>query len=98
MLFAYGQHPGSFGDRFDAAGQPGANGVPDVLDEAKWGLDWMLKMNPGPGEYYNQIADDRDHQRMRLPTLDSGALRRTRREPGPAGLFHHRGAARRTPI
>ncbi len=71
MLFAYGQHPGSFGDRFDAAGLPGANGIPDVLDEAKWGLDWMLKMNPAPGEYYNQIADDRDHQRMRLPTLDS---------------------------
>src|SRR5690606_11278503 len=28
-------------------------------------------MNPGKGEYYNQIADDRDHQGMRLPTLDS---------------------------
>ena len=71
MLFAYRQNPGAFGDAFDASGRPGANGIPDILDEAKWGLDWLLKMNPGPGEYYNQIADDRDHQRMRLPTLDS---------------------------
>ena len=71
MLFAYRQNPGAFGDRFDASGRPGANGIPDILDEAKWGLDWMLKMNPGPGEYYNQIADDRDHRGMRLPTLDT---------------------------
>ena len=71
MLFAYRQNPGAFGDTFDASGRPGANGIPDILDEAKWGLDWMLKMNPGPGEYYNQIADDRDHRGMRLPTLDS---------------------------
>ncbi len=71
LLFAYRQNPGAFGDQFDAAGRPGANGIPDVLDEAKWGLDWMQKMNPGPGEYYNQIADDRDHRGMRLPTLDT---------------------------
>ncbi len=71
MLFAYRQNPGAFGDRYDAAGRPGANGIPDILDEAKWGLDWMLKMNPRPGEYYNQIADDRDHRGMRLPTLDT---------------------------
>ncbi|MEZ4939949.1 MAG: glycoside hydrolase family 9 protein [Saprospiraceae bacterium] len=71
LLFAYQHHPAAFADRFGAAGNPGANGIPDVLDEAKWGLDWLLKMNPGPGEYYNQIADDRDHQGMRLPTQDT---------------------------
>jgi endoglucanase len=27
----------------------------------------MLKMNPGPGEYYNQIADDRDHRVCACP-------------------------------
>ncbi|MBK8920848.1 MAG: glycoside hydrolase family 9 protein [Saprospirales bacterium] len=71
LLFAYRQHPESFGDRFDAAGLPGANGIPDVLDEAKWGLDWMRRLNPAPGEYYNQVADDRDHRGMRLPTRDT---------------------------
>jgi len=71
MLFAYQQNPSAFGDKYDASGHPGANGIPDILDEAKWGLDWLLKMNPAKDEMYNQLADDRDHLKMRLPTLDS---------------------------
>ncbi|HAK79600.1 MAG TPA: cellulase, partial [Runella sp.] len=46
LLFAYQQNPQSFGDKHDAAGHPKSNGIPDVLDEAKWGLDWLVKMNP----------------------------------------------------
>ena len=71
MMFAYLHAPASFSDKYDAAGNEGSNGIPDIIDEAKWGLDWLVKMNPGKGEYYNQIADDRDHAGMRLPTLDS---------------------------
>ncbi|MBS1622363.1 MAG: glycoside hydrolase family 9 protein, partial [Bacteroidetes bacterium] len=37
----------------------------------KWGLDWLLKMHPEPEILFNQIADDRDHQGMRLPKEDS---------------------------
>ncbi|MBZ4192082.1 glycoside hydrolase family 9 protein [Niabella beijingensis] len=71
LLFAYMKNPGSFGDHYDAAGRKGSNGIPDILDEARWGLEWMVKMNPGKEEYYNQIADDRDHRGMRLPTKDT---------------------------
>lgn len=73
MAFAwkYAEDRSVFGDRFDATGRPGANGIPDILDEVKWGLDWLDKMNPAPREMYNQIADDRDHAGMRLPYLDS---------------------------
>ncbi|GAB3413533.1 glycoside hydrolase family 9 protein [Niabella aquatica] len=71
MLFAYMQNPGRFADFYDAAGNEGANGIPDIIDEAKWGLDWLVKMNPAKGEYYNQLADDRDHTGLRLPTKDS---------------------------
>lgn len=67
MMFAYQENPESFGDAYDAAGHPGANGIPDIVDEIKWGLDWLNRMNPAPGELYNQIADDRDHAGMRLP-------------------------------
>lgn len=71
MLFAYKMNPEIFKDNYDKNGDPGNNGIPDILDEAKWGLDWMVKMNPEYGVMYNQIADDRDHAGYRLPTDDS---------------------------
>ncbi|WP_276496320.1 glycoside hydrolase family 9 protein [Pontibacter litorisediminis] len=70
LLFAYEHNPGAFGDEHDASGLPGSNGIPDILDEAKWGLDWLLRMYPGKDQMYNQIADDRDHAGFRLPNKD----------------------------
>ncbi len=70
LLFAYRDNPKVFGDAYQANGMPGTNGIPDIIDEAKFGMDWLKKMNPNPSEYYNQIADDRDHAGFRLPTLD----------------------------
>ena len=75
MLLAYelaarGSRPSArpaLGDRYNALGQAGANGIPDLLDEARWGLDWMLKLHPAPGQLYHQVADDRDHIGPRLP-------------------------------
>ena len=71
LLFAYQQNPGAFGDQFQANGKSGSNGIPDILDEARWGLEWLLKMNPAKNEMYNQIADDRDHRGFRLPNKDT---------------------------
>jgi len=71
MLFAYSQYPEAFSDHFQANGLPGSNGIPDVLDEAKWGLDWLLRMNPDKNTFFNQIADDRDHAGFKLPANDS---------------------------
>ncbi len=71
MFFAYQQNPNSFGDYFDANGNPGSNGIPDIFDEAKWGIDWLLRMNPEKDFMFNQIADDRDHMGFRLPTEDT---------------------------
>jgi endoglucanase len=59
----------------DAVGLPGTNGVPDILDEARWGLEWMLKLHPAKDQLYHQVADDRDHAGWRLPqneTVDYG--------------------------
>lgn len=70
MMFAYQQNPGAFGDKHKADGTAGKNGIPDIVDEIYWGLQWLDKMNPAPGEFYNQIADDRDHAGMRLPVDD----------------------------
>jgi hypothetical protein len=60
-----------FADRVDALGKPGTNGLPDVLDEARWGLEWMLKLHPAPDQLYHQVADDRDHIGRRLPQNDT---------------------------
>ncbi len=71
LMFAYTQNPDSFKDNYDKDGMPGSNGIPDIIDEAKWGIDWLLKMNPEYGIMFNQIADDRDHAGFRLPNKDS---------------------------
>ncbi len=71
LLMAYRDFPKAFGDEKQANGLDGKNGMADVLDEAKWGLDWLLKMHPGPDWLFNQIADDRDHMGMRMPAMDS---------------------------
>lgn len=70
MLFAYRQTPGVWGDSFNDRGERGANGVPDILDESRWGLQWMMKMNPADSLFLNQIADDRDHRFAGLPADD----------------------------
>jgi len=71
MMMAYRDHPRAFGDRFDAQGLPGANGVPDVLDEARHGLNWLVRMYPEDGLMLNQLGDDRDHSFWDLPVNDS---------------------------
>lgn len=70
MMFAYQSNPEAFSDNHLADGTPGRNGIPDIIDEIYWGLKWLDKMNPEPGEMYNQIADDRDHVGMRVPSDD----------------------------
>lgn len=71
LLAAYRDFPKVFGDKHQANGLAGYNGRADVLDEAKWGLDWLLKMHPRDDWMFNQLADDRDHMGMRIPKEDS---------------------------
>jgi hypothetical protein len=71
MLMAYRDNPRAFADKFGADGLPGANGVADILDEARHGLDWLLRMYPGGDDMFNQLADDRDHRYWDLPWTDT---------------------------
>jgi len=66
MLFAYEFDPQKFG--FDR----NKNGVPDILDEAKIGLDWMKRANFQKDKLVTQIQDLSDHQvGWRLPENDT---------------------------
>ncbi len=67
MMEAYELSPSVFKDSVNALGQAGPNGIPDVLDEAKWGLDWIQKMHPRPDWLFHQVGDDRDHMGWKLP-------------------------------
>ncbi|MEG0891003.1 MAG: glycoside hydrolase family 9 protein [Bacteroidales bacterium] len=72
LMFAYFEQEDKsvFKDEYDAMGRKGANGIADILDEAKWGLEWLVKMNPSDKIMFNQIADDRDHAGFRVPQYD----------------------------
>lgn len=97
MLFTYLENKEIFNDTHNRLGQPGSNRIPDVLDEIKWGLDWMLKMHPEPDQLFHQAADDRDHVGFKLPHLDTadygwgpGGYRVVYYANGrPQGLFEH---------
>lgn len=71
LLAAYRDFPQVFTDKKQANGLDGSNQIADVLDEAKWGLDWLLKLHPRPDWMFNQVADDRDHHGMRIPKEDN---------------------------
>jgi endoglucanase len=71
LLAAYRDAPAAFADAYDARGLPGANGIADVLDEARHGLEWLSRMFPDDSTMFNQLGDDRDHSFLDLITTDS---------------------------
>ena len=71
MMMAHRDHPRAVADRFLANGLPGSNNQSDILDEARWGLEWLVKMFPERDLMLNQLADDRDHAFWDLPVKDT---------------------------
>jgi endoglucanase len=54
LLFAYQETPSVFTDNF---GIPESNnGIPDVLDEVKYELDWLLKMQNADGSVLSKVS------------------------------------------
>ena len=96
MLFAWTENSSAFTDNYLPNGLPGSDGIPDVLNESRWGLEWLLKMNPGPDIMYNQIADDRDHIGFRFPDKDTAKYGKGSERPvyfctgKPQGLFKYK--------
>jgi hypothetical protein len=70
MLKTYELYPSRFADHVNALGQPVPNGIADILDEAKWGLDWILKLHVSPDQLIHQVGDDRDHIGWKMPYGD----------------------------
>jgi endoglucanase len=47
LLHAYIENPAAWTDDFNIP--ESGNGIPDILDEVKWGLDWLKKMQDATG-------------------------------------------------
>ncbi|MBK8475863.1 MAG: glycoside hydrolase family 9 protein [Opitutaceae bacterium] len=54
LLYAWRENPAAFGDDF---GIPeSGNGRPDILDEVKWELDWLVKMQDADGGVFIKMG------------------------------------------
>jgi hypothetical protein len=66
LLFSYEFDSQKFGYDLDK------NDVPDILEEAKVGLDWLLRCNVGNKTLVSQVQNESDHNiGWRLPENDS---------------------------
>ena len=68
LLFAYRNNPEVWGDNFDLP--ESGNGVPDILDEIKWELDWLLKMQNADGSVLSKLSVTQ-YQHTSPPSADS---------------------------
>ncbi|MDX1935362.1 MAG: glycoside hydrolase family 9 protein [Capsulimonadales bacterium] len=55
LMMAYERHPSAFPD--DTGIPESGNGVPDLLDEIRWELDWLLKMQAADGSVRNRVSE-----------------------------------------
>jgi endoglucanase len=47
------------------------NALPDLLDEAKWGLTWLLKMQQPDGSVFHKVDSEPDFPEAKSPENDS---------------------------
>ena len=80
LMFAYMANPDSFTDEMGIA--ESSNGIPDVLDEARYELEWFMKMQGENGEVYSKavsqnfaldISPDEDNQPLYVLTPETTA-------------------------
>ncbi|MDD4198065.1 MAG: glycoside hydrolase family 9 protein [Paludibacter sp.] len=45
LLFIFSKHPEIFDDEADSFGKKQPNGIPDLIEEAKWGIDQLLRID-----------------------------------------------------
>ncbi len=71
LLIAYMIYPDAFGD--DTGITESGNGVSDILDEVRYTLEWMFKMQRSDGAVYHKLAGS-EHADFVVPTSDTKPL------------------------
>ena len=54
LMYAYDANPGLYGD--DTGIPESGNGIPDILDEVRYELEWMLKMQDSDGGVHHKVT------------------------------------------
>lgn len=63
LLYAYTDNPAIFGDNFNIP--ESGNGLPDLLDEVKYQLDWLVKMQDTDGGVFIKMGNLRNQTAAR---------------------------------
>lgn len=81
LLHGYVTFPGAYEDKYSPRNSSGApNGIPDVLDEAKYYTDYALKLLQGDDFYYQVGTAASDHMSCSTPKYQSES------EPSKGGV------------
>ena len=73
LLYAYRANPAFFKDGSLNIPESG-NGIPDLLDEIRWEIEWMLKMQDKDGGVYNKVTSKNYPELGTLPEEDKSKL------------------------
>ncbi|MAX81659.1 MAG: glycoside hydrolase [Crocinitomicaceae bacterium] len=73
LLWAYQENPEIFNDNMNIP--ESGNGVPDILDEIKWEMDWLLKMINNDGSVHIKIGSRSYSENISSPPSANTALR-----------------------
>lgn len=69
LLNAYQENPQAFGDNWNIP--ESGNGIPDIIDEIKWELDWLIKMqNEEGGVIIKMGSIDHSHNAGSPPSIN----------------------------
>jgi endoglucanase len=73
LLYAFNANPDFFGDGSLNIPESG-NGLPDLLDEIRWELDWLLKMQRDDGAVHHKVTTRSFPDFGTLPVEDTAQL------------------------
>jgi len=65
LLWAYRDNPQVFGDNNNIP--ESGNGIPDILDEIKWELDWLMKMTNADGSVHIKMGSKNYSENIGYP-------------------------------
>jgi endoglucanase len=84
LMMAYELNPRALGDDWNIP--ESGNGVPDLLDEIKWELDWLLRMQLADGSVLNRVAVT-SYNNGTGPTMDTQPRYYTQATTWATGTF-----------